>query len=93
MIPTVYSHVLRACSIRWAYRSDIPSPLLGRPCLTVMRFHRQASQSCPSLRTRLPWAVLVGGTSGNALSQASQEGVGGLFPQVPNIHSTIQGLG
>lgn len=53
----------------------------------------QASQSCPSFRTWLPWAELVGGTSGNALSQAGQEGVGGLFPQVPNIHSTIQGLG
>lgn len=37
--------------------------------------------------------MLVGGPSGNVLSQAGQEGVGGLFPQVPNIHSAIQGSG
>lgn len=73
-----------SCGLEVCRKSQgILSPFPGSPTpITVMRFHR------PYKAALLPGP----GTSGNVLSQAGQEGVGGLFLRCQTFMAPFRGL-
>lgn len=90
--PKMYSQTAAFPGPRWTVLVRAAFPFPGE-ALSHKHEAPWASQSCPSPRTWLPWAALVGGTgtSRNVLSQAGQEGVGGLFLRCQTF--TLLGLG